>query len=427
MVIKRLSATNFRSFEHLDVELGAFNVLIGPNASGKSNLVQCLKFLRDLAREGLDNAVSMQGGGEYFRNINLSASAPSSLEVVLNRSFRTQVGQTEDGKWVEAVADEATYGLVLEFSDNGADFEVVEEKVVLRCDFRKYTSREHVRAFATGETLAGIPAGSGEVTFSNHRGKLEFDTTFPGRLDSGKVPASAGVWGSSSVEDKLPPNRSFLRYIPELRGIESIFGGIAVYDFDPKLAKRAVPLNGRKNLEEDGSNLAIVLRDILEDEDRKREFSNLLRDLMPFVADLGVERFLDRSLLFNLREEYGESPFPAFLLSDGTVGMTALIAALYFEENPLVVVEEPERNIHPYLISRVVSMLEDASKEKQVIVTTHSPQVVESAGLENLLLVSRGRDGFSRVTRPSERREVQVFLENEIGLQDLYAQNLLGA
>ena len=154
--------------------------------------------------------------------------------------------------------------------------------------------------------------------------------------------------------------------------------------------------------------------------------SKLVRDLMPFVVDLGVETFVDRSPLFNLREEYGGHPFPAFLLSDGTVGMTALIAALYFEQSQLVVVEEPERNIHPYLISRVVDLIEEASKKEQIILTTHSPQVVESAGLENILLVSRGRDGFSRVTKPAERHEVQVFLKNEIGLQDLYEQNLLG-
>jgi AAA15 family ATPase/GTPase len=62
MRITELSVSNFRSFERLDLELNTFNVLIGANASGKSNFVEIFKFLRDIAKHGLQNAVSMQGG-----------------------------------------------------------------------------------------------------------------------------------------------------------------------------------------------------------------------------------------------------------------------------------------------------------------------------------------------------------------------------
>ncbi len=57
MLIKRITASNFRSFRELDVELGPFNVIVGPNASGKSNFVQLLRFLRDCVVSGLQNAL----------------------------------------------------------------------------------------------------------------------------------------------------------------------------------------------------------------------------------------------------------------------------------------------------------------------------------------------------------------------------------
>ncbi|MBU4305038.1 MAG: AAA family ATPase, partial [Candidatus Omnitrophica bacterium] len=74
MSIKRIRVTNFKSFEKLEVDFGKFNVLIGANASGKTNFVQIFEFLRDIANSGLNNAVSMQGGVEYLRNINIGAS-----------------------------------------------------------------------------------------------------------------------------------------------------------------------------------------------------------------------------------------------------------------------------------------------------------------------------------------------------------------
>ena len=62
MAITKITLKNFKSFKNLKLELGKFNVIVGANASGKSNFVQIFRFLRDIAEFGLDNAVSMQGG-----------------------------------------------------------------------------------------------------------------------------------------------------------------------------------------------------------------------------------------------------------------------------------------------------------------------------------------------------------------------------
>ncbi|HWP30272.1 MAG TPA: AAA family ATPase [Fimbriimonadales bacterium] len=130
---------------------------------------------------------------------------------------------------------------------------------------------------------------------------------------------------------------------------------IEIYDFDPKLPKKAIPITGKADLEEDGSNLAIVLKDIIKSKDKKRKLSNLVRDLLPFVDTLDVERFADKSLLFTLREIYAKNRYlPASLISDGTINITALIIALYFGRKSLIIIEEPERNIHPYLISEII-------------------------------------------------------------------------
>ena len=60
--ITRVWARNFRSIEHAELELGRLTVLVGPNASGKSNLLDILGFLADAARDGLEAAVTRRGG-----------------------------------------------------------------------------------------------------------------------------------------------------------------------------------------------------------------------------------------------------------------------------------------------------------------------------------------------------------------------------
>ena len=201
---------------------------------------------------------------------------------------------------------------------------------------------------------------------------------------------------------------------------------ISIYDFDPKLPKKATPITGKAELEEDGNNLAIVLKNILGNTEKRRKLLNLMKDLLPFVEDLDVEKFADKSLLFKLKEKFfGKEYLPASLISDGTINITALIIALYFEKKPLIIIEEPERNIHPSLIAKMIDMMKDASRQKQIIITTHNPEIVKHAGIENLLLISRDKNGFSQITKPADKTELKTFLENEIGIEELYVQNLL--
>jgi len=233
-------------------------------------------------------------------------------------------------------------------------------------------------------------------------------------------------------EEKLSHNKLFLAdsvFLPHLSFIiNKFFKDISIYDFDPKSSKESTPITGKSELEPDGRNLAIVIKNILDDEKKAESMSALMKDLLPFIESLTVDRLADKSLLVSLKEVYSGKKFlPAPLMSDGTINITALIIALYFEEKPVIAIEEPERNIHPHLISKIVDMMKDVSErfEKQIIVTTHNPEMVKYAGIENILLVHRDDRGFSRISRPSEKDEVRIFLENEMGIEELYVQNLL--
>lgn len=431
MAIKKVKITNFRSFKEAEVHLGAFNVLIGANASGKSNFVQLFRFLRDIRKEGLDNAISLQSGVEYLRNINIGNSQKLSIEITsdpiyfshpaisrgllkyiprpaMRRGRLKQIGRVKIG--------EIIYKFSIDFKKargRGPKFKIVEDEVILKIKDDE------------GPLLINEKLFSGDIVISkNQEGKI---SVIP-RHDRGEKGEEEirNEFFSLFFWDKqlLPPENLLLEISdPFLR---NILDSITVYDFDPKQSKKAIPISGKAELEEDGANLSIVLKNIMEDKEERRKLLNLVRDLLPFVRNFSVEKFADRSLIFELHEVYSDKHhLPASLISDGTINVLALVIALYFEGKSLAIIEEPERNMHPHLVSKIVEMMKDAAQKKQIIVTTHNPEMVKYAGMENILLVSRDKDGFSTICRPSEKKEIQTFLKNEMEIEELFVQNLL--
>ncbi len=414
-MIKKIRVTNFKSFEELEVGLGNFNVLIGANASGKSNFVQIFQFLRDIANSGLENAVSMQGGVGYLRNINIGTSKNFSLKVISDQEFR--YGRRTKEGFIGIKIYDTTYEFALKFNKRGSGFKIAEDKLTRKCKFVKL---ERLKK----EVEEKEELGQGEIILSRANGKVKFDLHKPE-----EVPIKEDdIYPPFLREEKLSSNILLLQtpffFIPPLG---RIFSENSIYDFDPKLPKKATPITGKSELEEDGKNLSIILKNIVVNKEKRRKLFNLVKDLLPFIGNLDVERFSDKSLLFKLQEVYFKNQYlPASSISDGTINITALIVALYFEKNALTIIEEPERNIHPYLISKVVDMMKDASQKKQIIVTTHNSEIVKNTGLGNLLLISRDEEGFSMISRPADKEELKTFLENEIGIEELYIQNLLG-
>jgi predicted ATPase len=424
----------------VEVELGNFNVVIGANASGKSNFVQIFKFLRDIVNEGLEDAISYQGGIEYLRNISLGKKGEIYLEVDLPPYFLLPFTKGEKGIKLIRVEGTSKYVLAIDFEKSA--YYIKNELLSYKGKFFFRVLKETKKEDLKGENakVAWQEYPEGEITLTRNREGITSISIEPEQLpiksddlippflleELRRIPKDKLLFEESGLSLSLSARLSFL-YLFRL-------GDIAIYDFDPKLSKKAIPIAGKRELEEDGNNLALVLKKILASKKNREQFLYLMRNLLPFINKMDVERLADKWLLVKLQESYNEQSLPATLISDGTINLAALIIALYFEKKPLVIIEEPERNIHPHLISKVVEMMKEASENKQIIVTTHNPEVVRYAvqdkelekGLENLLLIYRDKEGFSHISRPADKIEVKTFLEQEIGIEELYVQNLLG-
>jgi predicted ATPase len=420
MPIQRVHVENFKSFSELDIDLARFNVVIGSNAAGKSNFISIFKFLRDIATSGIVNAIALQGGAEYLRNATIGTTRDLVVRVnYIPDSVMEYAGNgTAETPLIGMKTCESSYEFALRFTGQADEFVITKDRLVIGC------SLSACRREGAG-VVEERPIGRGQVEVESRNGRIAYAVQIPE--------------GCPLREEEIIPiffrNRSLPAKTLLLETIygfplphpDRFFDRIAVYDIDPKLPKNGTAINGMRELEPDGANLALVVKNILDNPEKKRKFSNLLRDTLPFVEEFSVKKFMDVSLILTLRERYAKSlDLPATSLSDGTITIFALIIALYFEDRPFIVLEEPVSRIHPFLVARVIAMMKEASERKQIMVTTHSAEVVKHTGLDAILLISRDSSGYSVISRPADKEEVRTFLANEIGIEELYISNLLG-
>ncbi len=417
MRVTSLTLQNFKSFRDVTIPFRPFNVVIGGNASGKSNLVQAFQFLKDIADHGLENAVSLQGGVEFLHNVVVDADEPLSIaiEFLYSEDEFILMGFSEMPDNYSIRLSSTEYKLELDFHPSSNRIANVKETLSERFNFYDVS---------TGFPLK--PINEGAVTLSHNDGSIVVDTDSNSETAMLLRKVTAQLYPFTRLG--LAPNTSiFETPIQSLwLGVPSPMDVISIYDIEPHVPKRGYQITGKADLESDGSNLAIVLNDILRDKERSRRFHNLIHDILPFVEKASVDRFADNSLMIKLRESYApDRDIPAPFLSDGTIGMTAVLVAFAFEGNDVTILEEPDKNVHPRLISRLTNLMKDVSRRSQILITTHNPEFVRLAGIENLILVHRDKEGFSRVSRPADSEIVKIFLSEEIGIDDLHVDGFL--
>jgi predicted ATPase len=327
--IREVHIRNYRSIERAVVPLTGFTVLVGPNGAGKTNFVDALAFVQECLSSSVEAALRSRGGILRIKTGNLPPWGNGA-------GFRLLVELTPD-----TVADYA-FEIVLRREGN---IEVLEERCIISVD-----GKEKVRF----EVRAG-----------------QFDTPIPG-LRASIEPNRLALYAASAVE--------------EFRPLYDFLTGIRVYAIQPEALREPRDPSSGLSLEREGGNAAAVLRHVAEHHaDRYERLIALLTTVVPGIqhvegATIGGMQFL----LFGENRGSAEEPLTLFPsnMSDGTLRMLGLLLAVYQSTTPTVLmIEEPEATIHPAAVDVVMSVMLDAAKRSQVIVTTHSPDVLDYGSL----------------------------------------------
>ena len=396
MKISNIEIKNFKSFKDISVDLNKFNVIIGESASGKSNFIEAFKFLKDIY-EGYEKGIMMHGKG-LLQNINLKSEDPTCIKVILNEDNHSlgikipNKFNNNENNWIHYTA--IAYELCIDFRDND---EIIRE--IIKLDY--LIKDDNARDVSQNAIFLINNDGHVEVNFENEEA-IEEEFFVPEALlniVNNNFKEEKGLLINSPLSSVPIPWSNYIKLFE-------------FYNLDPKFSKMS-PSPGSDILSEYGDNLAYVLEKILNNQSNKREFMNLVSDLLPYIKDINVFDLDNNGKIFRVLENYNSEDIISPFVSDGTVNIIALISALYFGKGNTIFIEEPERHMHPSLFISLISMMEEvSSKDKQIIITTHSPELLNYCDLEDISLICRDSEGFSIIRKPSDNEIVKKFMED---------------
>jgi len=403
MYVSKIRVKNFKTFDDVSLDLNKFNVLIGACGSGKTNFVQVFELLNDISYDFHD-AIKKHGGG-YVKNFNLlEDNLESCLEVKFSNIDKSiRLGSDRD---ILLSFNNVDYEICFNFYEN--ECKVQNEVVRLICDV-EYGRNQKIEG---NEIIIKNNNGEIKAEFLKDMDGLEISEIIPGTLSD--------IVSQNFKKENAPIINSALATIPIKWG--DFFKNISSYDFDPKFCKN-INATGNEKLTKHGGNLPVVLKNILNDENDKKEFLIYYTNMLPYIKEVSVEKVLDEERIFMIVEKYNDVKIPAPFISDGTSTIMAILIALYFQDGEIILVEEPERHIHPSLINQLMLMIE--SVDKQVIITTHSPELLKYSELEDILFISRDDNGFSDIKRIIDNDVVKPFIE-ELGIDSVFVNDYLG-
>ena len=388
-MITRLQVRNFKSLRDIDLSLGPLNALVGPNMSGKSNVLDVFTFLRQvffpeasttgisyaLAQRGGVNEVLWKGGEEKLIAIALEA--------------------------VDEDKPTAKYKYSLEFLAGTGDYVTVQNESLKICLLEREVElirreQSHVQLFnADGKAAGGV-----------------------------------GQYGVSGMQ-YAPPDWDGYRFMQWV-------GRWRFYHLIPPEMKERSSVSVGQGLTSNGDNLSSWLL-WLQSHSPEAFFklNEVLHDLFPEITQIRPIPAQDGKVHLTATEKGLKRPTFVWGLSDGFLALTALLSLIYAPPElswTLSCIEEPENHLHPRLLETLVGLLRQVRQEikdsngalSQILVTTQSPYLVNQFSLDEILWVER-KNGETAVHRPANKVHLKKLVEEkDFGLGELMFTGVLG-
>ena len=409
--ITKVWAKNFRSIEYAELELGPLTVLVGPNASGKSNLLDILRFLADAARDGLEATVTRHGGIDYI----CRRSSPKKV-------FGPEIGflyefpsATLEYSFALMRQSRGEYRVKREFArliatDSGFDSCEIE---VVNGRLTKPDIKMMLKNTEFTEAEDDVLATSLASQINQHIAALDIPVLLLIAAEPLLPDVLLYILRSLSNQERIIISLNLLR--EALRLARDNLRSIGVLAIFPNLLRSPQMIADR-------GNFASVMWDMVKKNQFLPELKETLAFAVPGVRDIRVKKAgsyyvveleherndgVRKGLWFDLAQE-----------SDGTIRLLAMLTALFQDPAPsLIGLEEPELAIHPGAMAVLADTMKEASLRGQVLVATHSPDLINLLPIESIRAVT-AQDGSTRVGKVAEHQLKSVrdnlFLPGEL-------------
>lgn len=363
-MIKSFIFENFKSFDKAELELESLTIMIGSNASGKSNAIEGIKILSEIST-GRDFSVILDGSKNVDSDIRGGSRGCPKFN---SNSFKL--------------------GCIVDIPDEEAD---LEYKIKIRIEDTIYVEEESLYKV--------FKKSNSEIVFktkktSKDRGdiKVEYNNGKPGKNPDITCIRSSAVLPqlSSKIPLDLDKYKEDVEYI-----------NLVIDNLRNMLFLNPVPSEMRdysrindSEMRPNADNLSSVLYKLSQDDKNKKKILDVIGNLPENeILDIAFIKTPIGDIMFKLKERYGDSSeyIEAKRLSDGTLRCIAVIASLISEKSgSIVVIEEVDNGIHPSRAKSLINAISKLSKERNidVIITTHNPALLNTIQRDDLIGVS---------------------------------------
>lgn len=347
-LIRQVQIRNYKSIAQLTVNLEPFTALVGRNGTGKSNFIEALEFVKNCLFYSIEFAFMEKGGIDAVRR--RSAGHPTNIEISLI---------------LELPNDAMAYYSFKIAAKFGKEFTVSHEHCKVKSFFKEHEFETKDGKFI--KEITGI------------RPKVSSDRLM--------------LYAASALDEYRP----VFDFLTSMRFYSIIPDGLR----EVQKSER-----GDYYLNHDGRNAATILKRLQRDEHLSWRYERLCNLLSKVVQ--GLKKVESHSLgqfeRIQFKQDVGTKHpwiFEALNMSDGTLRILGLLLAVYQPGiHSVIAIEEPEATVHPGITELVIEVLMDASNDRQIIITTHSPDILDYKYLQDSQIKLVTMKDFSTVIAP---------------------------
>lgn len=381
--IEYLRVQNYRALQHVEFKnITPLMVLLGPNGSGKSTVFDVFNFLSECFQYGLRHAWDRRGRARELKT--RGQDGPVVIEIKYREQPKTPL---------------ITYHLSI---DERAKGPIVAE------EWLQWKRGQYGRPFRFLDYKEGQGrAASGEMPD-------EQDQRVETPLRSADLIA-VNTLGQFAEHPRVAALREFIMgwYVSYL-SIE-----------DTRGQPEAGP---QERLSKTGDNLPNVIQYLKEQHpDHLELIFETLRQRVPRLDKVEAEPMQDGRLLLQIKDAPFDRPVMSRYVSDGTLKMLSYLVVLMDPEPPQFIgIEEPENFLHPRLLPELAEECRAASERSQLLVTTHSPFFLNGMKPEEVRVIYRDENGYSRVQRAADIQGISEFVQTGASMGYLWMEGHLG-
>lgn len=423
-MINSIKIKNFRSIQFCDVELSPLTVIVGANSTGKSNLIKALDFISDMTDFGLIDAIYNRGG---FNEI-----LPKQYKDLKGReiSFELDFKIDSPEKWFEEYGDlTVDYKVsIKKLADNS--IKISKESMTINSIFllsdHNSKLRKGTEPLEKLDNLTLDEYKKSSITFyRNASGNFLYKTNFKKtnnnmklffnwlglssiiseELDQKRINSLINTILNNVTRNNfkntqnllLAPERLVTTFSDPLRKIVSELKAIAHYDLFINELRQEQSISNLKRVSTSGDNIPTIVKKFIKDNrDDWSRIIDTMCNISPYFTKAYSESLRAGKEYLVFEEIFDGRPIESWEASDGTLRALAILLCLEsHEKGSTILIEEPEHGLHPWAVKDLMQHIRAVVENKniQVILTTHSQQVLECLKPDELLITERDEAG----------------------------------